>query len=191
MGEREGVFDVAQIDPTLCVACGDCVVACPVKAIHHPLEGDEQILAEIEEALATKSSPDQHRILAFCCEWSGQIAADIAGSRKLLYPSEVRLIHMSCSARFDPMHALWGFLNGADGILVTACPPGHCHYINGNRHAAERMDLLRTLLTDRGFDPRRLHLAWIKPDQPQEFVSKVTAFTQLVKALSPSSQLRP
>jgi coenzyme F420-reducing hydrogenase delta subunit/ferredoxin len=191
MCEREGDLDVALIDPTLCVACGNCVVGCPVKAIHHPLAGDAQIMAEIEEALTTKSSQGQHRILAFCCEWSGQIAADIAGARKLLYPPEVRPIRMSCSARFDPIHALWGFLNGADGILVTACPPGHCHYIDGNRHASQRIDLLRTLLTKRGFESRCLRLVWIQPDNPQEFVSKITAFTELVKALGPNSHRRP
>ncbi|NIS80109.1 MAG: hydrogenase iron-sulfur subunit [Anaerolineales bacterium] len=190
MCETEGVLDVALIHPTLCVGCGNCVVVCPVKAIRHPLEGDAQILAEIEEALTTTSSHGQHRLLVFCCEWSGQIAADIAGSRKLLYPPEVRPIHMSCSARFDPIHALWGFLNGADGILVTACPPGHCHYINGNRHMFERVDALRTLLTEHGFDSRRLRLVWIKPDNPREFVSEITAFTKLVKALGLSSHRR-
>jgi coenzyme F420-reducing hydrogenase delta subunit len=186
-------LDLSQIDPLLCMGCGNCVVACPVKAISQPLDSDGQVLAQIEAALATAPSPagqnGQPRILVLGCEWSGHAAAELAGARKLGYPVEVRLIRERCSARFDPTHILWALFSGADGVFLGACPPGNCHYVNGNRHAQERFDTLQSLLAHSGFDPRRLRLEWITPDDPHDFVDKVTDFTNLVRALGPSPVL--
>jgi len=181
MYKQEGVLDLSQIDPLLCKGCGNCVVACPVKAISLPLDGDMQVLAQIEAAL--NGGP---RILVFGCEWSSHAAAELAGADKLSYPAETRLIPVSCSARFDPVHVLWAFFSGADGVFLGACPPGNCHYINGNRYAQERINTLRGLLAESGFDPRRLRLEWVTPDDPHDFVSKITDFTTLVRALGPS-----
>jgi heterodisulfide reductase subunit A len=193
MHKREGALDLSQIDPLLCMGCGNCVVACPVKAISQPLDSDGQVLAQIEAALATAPSPagqnGQPRILVLGCEWSGHAAAELAGARKLGYPVEVRLIRERCSARFDPTHILWALFSGADGVFLGACPPGNCHYVNGNRHAQERFDTLQSLLAHSGFDPRRLRLEWITPDDPHDFVDKVTDFTNLVRALGPSPVL--
>lgn len=184
--ERQGVLDLAQIDPMLCKGCGNCVVTCPVKAINVPEDSDAQLMAEIEAALVTGPQDDGLRILAFGCEWSHQIASDLAGAHRLGYPVEVRTIRLRCSARFDPLHALWGLHNGADGVFVGACHPGDCHYIRGNRYAQERLANLRWLFRENGFDPRRLRLAWITPDDPHDFVGKITDFTSLVRALGPS-----
>jgi len=183
MRKREGVLDLSQIDPLLCKGCGNCVVACPVKAISQPLNSDAQVLTQIEAALATASQDGRPRILAFGCEWSSHAAAELAGANKLSYPAEVRLIRVGCSARFDPTHILWAFFSGADGVFLGACPPGDCHYVNGNRYAQERFNTLRGLLAESGFDPRRLRLEWITPDNPHDFVGKITDFTNLVRAL--------
>jgi len=186
MHKREGVLDLSQIDPLLCNGCGNCVVACPVKAISQPLNSDAQVLAQIGAALATASRDGRPRILVFGCEWSSHAAAELAGANKLSYPAEVRLIRVSCSARFDPTHVLWAFFSGADGVFLGACPPGDCHYVNGNRYAQERINTLRGMLAESGFDPRRLRLEWITPDDPHDFVGKITDFTNLVRALGPS-----
>ena len=186
MHKREGRLDLSQIDPLLCKGCGNCVVACPVKAISQPLDSDAQVLAQIDAALATASRDGRPRILVFGCEWSSQAAAELAGANKLSYPAEVRLIRVRCSARLDPMHVLWAFFSGADGVFLGACPPGDCHYVNGNRYAQERINTLRGLLAESGFDSRRLCLEWITPDDPYDFVSKITDFTALVQALGPS-----
>jgi len=183
MHKREGVLDLSQIDPLLCKGCGNCVVACPVKAISQPLDSDAQVLAQIEAALATASQNGRPRILVFGCEWSSHAAAELAGANKLSYPAETRLIRVGCSARFDPTHILWAFFSGADGVFLGACPPGDCHYVNGNRHAQERFNTLRSLLAESGFDPRRLRLEWITPDDPHDFVSKIADFTALIRAL--------
>jgi heterodisulfide reductase subunit A len=189
MHKREGELDLSQIDPLLCTGCGNCVVVCPVKAISQPLGSDAQVLAQVEAALATAAQNGRPRILVFGCEWSGHAAAELAGANKLSYPAEVRLIRVGCSARFDPTHILWAFFSGADGVFLGACPPGDCHYVNGNRYAQERFITLRSLLAESGFDPRRLRLEWITPDDPHDFVGKITDFANLIRALGPSPVL--
>jgi coenzyme F420-reducing hydrogenase delta subunit/NAD-dependent dihydropyrimidine dehydrogenase PreA subunit len=195
MHKRAEAVDLAQIDPLLCTGCGNCVVVCPVKAISQSIDSDAQVLAQIEAALGTTKpnlsegytvSDGRPRILVFGCEWSGHAAAELAGANRLSYPVETRLIRMRCSARFDPIHILWALFNGADGVFLGACAPGDCHYIDGNRYAQERYNMLRGLLAKSGFDPRRLCLEWIVPDDPNDFVNKLTGFTRLIRDLGPS-----
>jgi heterodisulfide reductase subunit A-like polyferredoxin/coenzyme F420-reducing hydrogenase delta subunit len=197
MQQRAEAVDLAQIDPMLCTGCGNCVVVCPVKAISQPVDSDAQVLAQIEAALRTAdggsadrrgkstngTGGEQVRILVFGCEWSGHAAAELAGANKLNYPVETRLIRLRCSARFDPIHILWALVNGADGVFLGACAPGDCHYIDGNRYAQQRIATLGELLAANGFDPRRLRLDWISPDDPRDFVKKVSSFTELVAKL--------
>jgi len=185
MQKRDGLLDLSQIDPLLCKGCSNCVVACSVKAISLPLGNDMQMLAQIDAVLANPSENGRLRILVLGCEWSSHAAAELAGARKLSYPVEIRPIRVGCSARFDPTHILWAFLSGADGVFLGACPPGECHYVNGNQYAQERINTLRELLAESGFDPRRIRLEWISPDDPQDYVRKITDFTRLVRALGP------
>jgi heterodisulfide reductase subunit A len=189
MHRGNGQLDLSQVDPLLCTGCGNCVVTCPVKAIDMPVDSDTQVLAQIDAALASASQDGRPRILVFGCEWSSHAAAELAGANKLSYPAGVRLIRVGCSARFDPIHILWALNSGADGVFLGACPPGDCHYVNGNRHAQERIKTLRSLLAGSRFDSRRVRLEWIVPDDPQDFVGKITDFTNLMRALGPSPVL--
>ena len=185
MEEREGILSVSRIEPSLCKRCGNCTVVCPVKAIVMEPYTDRELIAQINAALASPAG-DQPRILAFLCEWSGYAAADLAGAEGCQYPADLRIIRLGCSAKLDPYHVLWSFLMGADGVLVGACDPGMCHYVEGNRYAVERVERLQEMLKDQGFDSRRLRLRWFKPDDAQEFVEAVTEFTDEIEYLGHS-----
>jgi len=178
----EGVLSRAQIAPLLCKGCGNCVTACPSKAITLQSSTDRQLLAQISAALAGPQD-GKPRVLGLLCQWSGYAAADLAGARRLQYPSNVRLIQGGCSARFDPHHILWAFLNGADGVFLGACEPGECHYVLGNQYAESRTKGLREMLASAGLDAQRLQLAWLKPDEPEYFVTAITDFTASIEKL--------
>jgi F420-non-reducing hydrogenase iron-sulfur subunit len=96
----------------------------------------------------------------------------------------VRIIRMNCSARFDPFHILWAFLNGADGVFLGACPPGECHYGSGNLYARERVEVLQNLLAQHGVDPVRLHLEFMGVDEGQKFAGSLTQFVKRVGELN-------
>jgi coenzyme F420-reducing hydrogenase delta subunit len=104
----------------------------------------------------------------------------MAGVRRLSYPADVRIIRMPCSARFDPNHILWAFINGADGVFLGACPPGECHYGAGNLYAKERVEALKKQLAERGFDPRRLRLEFLPGDDGEKFAQAMTDFVEVL-----------
>jgi heterodisulfide reductase subunit A len=182
--KTEGILSLAVVDALRCTACGNCAVVCPVKAISLPGWGDSAILAQISAALSSDGSQETSqgtkqatpKILVFACEWSAYAAADIAGSRRVTYPSEARILRMNCSARFDPYHMLWAFLNGANGVFLGVCPQGECHYRTGNLHAEERVRALRRQLADHGIDPRRLRLEFMAPDDGLAFAAAMKDF---------------
>lgn len=184
--ERDGTLDVSRIDALLCRGCGNCVVACPTKAIVMEPYTDEEVIAQINAALAAPRN-GQPRVLGLLCEWSGYAAADLAGAEGRQYPSNLRTVKVGCSARFDPYHILWAFLSGADGVLLGACDPGMCHYVDGNKHARERVERLQKMLEQAGFDPRRLRMEWFKPDDAHRFVEVVKEFTEDVEYLGPTA----
>lgn len=185
--KRNGLLYASHIDPLLCKGCGNCVVACPPKAIRLPDATDAQLLAQIEAALRSRNG-DEPRILGFCCEWSAYAAAELAGAEHRPYPSCVRLIPVACSARFDPYHVLWAFLNGADGVFLGGCERGECHYVAGNEFAFERITALRDMLTERGFDRRRLQLAWYAADDGEAFVERVNEIVEEMRVLGRGGQ---
>lgn len=167
--KRDGILSLSKVDDLRCIGCGNCVVICPVKAISLPGWDNVEIPAQISAALQTHTTMVQGpKILVLACEWSAYSAADLIGKKSLhsqipnnLYPASIRFIRMNCSARFDPYHILWAFLNGADGVFLGACPPGECHYGTGNLYAEERVNVLKQGLAQHGIDPSRLHLEFI------------------------------
>nr|MCU0603284.1 hydrogenase iron-sulfur subunit [Desulfobacterales bacterium] len=100
-------------------------------------------------------------IIAFVCNWCTYTAADLAGTSRLAYPKNVRLIRVMCTGMVDPQYVIKALLQGADGVLVSGCHPGDCHYINGNFKARRRIKLLKEILPRFGFEPERLRLTWI------------------------------
>lgn len=170
------VLDRAHIDPFLCLACGNCVVACPAKAISLPNSNDAQILAQIDAALGICDGNGQRdaaagsRVLVFGCAWSGYAAMELAGARRMNYSVQVRAIELPCSARLDPMHVLYALLNGAARVVLALCPPNECHYGNGNRWAEMRIENLRAQLSAHGMDPQRVNYARLTGDDAQAWI---------------------
>ena len=158
--KRDGLLSLSEVDFLRCIGCGSCVVVCPVKAITLPGWDNIEIPAQIQAGLQSRLNGGV-KVIALACEWSAYAAADMAGARRIPYPPNVRILRMNCSARFDPYHILWAFLNGADGVFLGACPPGECHYGIGNLFAQERVEKLKKELAAHGIDPRRLHLEFM------------------------------
>lgn len=101
------------------------------------------------------------KIVAFFCNWCTYLASDLAGSSRMKYPANARVIRVMCSGRVDPQFVLNAFANGADGVLIGGCHPGDCHYREGNYKTLRRYRLLRKVLQGLGIEQERLRLEWI------------------------------
>lgn len=125
-------------------------------------------------------------IVAFFCNWCTYTAADLAGTSRLSYPGNIRIIRMMCSGMVDPKYVIKALLDGADGVLVSGCNPGDCHYINGNFKARRRVKLLKEILPQFGFEPERLQLTWIAASDGVLLAETMRDLTAKIKALGPS-----
>jgi coenzyme F420-reducing hydrogenase delta subunit len=125
-------------------------------------------------------------IIAFVCNWCTYTAADLAGTSRLSYPPNVRLIRMMCTGMVDPKYVIKAFLEGADGVLISGCHPGDCHYINGNLKARRRVKLLKEILPRFGFDDRRLKLTWIGASEGPDFAKTMKELVAEVKSIGPN-----
>jgi F420-non-reducing hydrogenase iron-sulfur subunit len=125
-------------------------------------------------------------IIAFVCNWCTYTAADLAGTSRLSYPSNVRLIRMMCTGMVDPKYVIKALLEGADAVLISGCHPGDCHYINGNLKARRRVKLLKEILPRFGFDDARVRLTWIGASEGNVFADTIREVVSQVKALGPS-----
>jgi heterodisulfide reductase subunit A len=130
----------ASVVPALCWGCGSCAVPCPTDAIAMKHFTNEQIMAQIEAALA--HNPEE-KVLAFLCHWCSYAAADSAGVSRLQYSPAVRIIRVMCSGRVDPLFIYHALSRKAGMVLVAGCHPGECHYISGNYRCAERIEKLK------------------------------------------------
>jgi coenzyme F420-reducing hydrogenase delta subunit len=125
-------------------------------------------------------------IVAFFCNWCTYTAADLAGTSRLSYPGNIRIVRMMCSGMVDPKYVIKALLDGADGVLVSGCNPGDCHYINGNFKARRRVKLLKEILPQFGFEPERLQLTWIAASDGVLLAETMRDLTAKIKALGPS-----
>ncbi|MHB0936095.1 MAG: hydrogenase iron-sulfur subunit [Armatimonadota bacterium] len=113
------------------------------------------------------------RIVAFFCNWCTYTASDLAGTSRMTYAPNTRVIRIMCSGRLDPQFVLDAFRQGADGVLIGGCHPGDCHYQEGNYKALRRFRLLRRLLKQMGIEEERVRLEWISASEGDR-VQKVT-----------------
>jgi len=130
------------------------------------------------------------RIVGFLCNWCSYGGADAAGTARLKYPPNLRIVRVMCSGRVSQELVLRAFREGADGVLVLGCHIGDCHYQDGNHRTSKRMPILRNLLGYLGVHPDRLRLEWVSSAESTRFRDVVTEFTQTVRALGPSELRR-
>lgn len=127
------------------------------------------------------------RIIAFCCQYCAYSAADMAGSMRLQYPTNVEIVLMPCTGRFDMLYALKAFEGGADGVYVAGCLEGTCHFLDGNIRAKKRVNCLRGELSKNlGVEEDRIRMYNLSASQGPRFVEIAKEFTDVIKQLGPS-----
>lgn len=124
-------------------------------------------------------------IIGFTCNWCSYRAADMAGTARLKYPPNVRLIRLMCSGRLDPTFIIKALSSGADGVLMTGCHPGECHYLEQNYKALRRYLLLRRTLAGLGIEPERIKLIWASAAEGVKLAREIGVFVEEVRALGP------
>ena len=128
-------------------------------------------------------------IVAFCCNWCSYAGADLAGSSRLSYPANVKIIRVPCSCRVNPMFVLKAFQRGADGVILCGCHPGDCHYVTGNYYTRRRMALLFSFLNYLGIEKERTSVEWVSAAEGARFSAVMNDFVKTVAALGENKRL--
>ena len=123
------------------------------------------------------------RIVGFLCNWCSYAGADLAGTSRLKVPANLRVVRVPCSGRINPLFIFKALEEGADGVMVSGCHPGDCHYISGNRYAKRKLAMLRRLLDWVGIEPERIHFTWLSASEGARYAVEVTEFVDKVRAL--------
>jgi coenzyme F420-reducing hydrogenase delta subunit len=135
------------------------------------------------QALAQPFEPE---VIAFCCNYCAYAAADLAGSRRMQYPVNVRVIHVPCTGKVEPEQILEAFERGADGVLIAGCLEGGCHFLEGNLRAKRRSLHLRRMLDEIGIGGERLKMVNLSAAMAPVFVERVREIVDTVKKLGPN-----
>ncbi len=130
------------------------------------------------------------RIIAFLCKWCSSAGSDLAGVSRMQYPPNVVPITVMCSGSVSPLYILSAFNKGADGVLISGCHPGDCHYLKGNYHARRRFFLLTNLMEFMGLETKRLKMSWVSAAEGGKFTQLITQFVDELKPLGPQTQMR-
>ena len=128
-------------------------------------------------------------IVAFCCNWCSYAGADLAGSSRLTYPANVKIIRVPCSCRVNPMFVLKAFQRGADGVILCGCHPGDCHYVTGNYYTRRRMALLYSFLNYMGIEKERTRVEWVSAAEGARFSAVMNDFVKTVTDLGENKRL--
>jgi len=129
------------------------------------------------------------KILAFLCNWCSYAGADLAGISRIQYPPNIRVVRVPCSGRVNPLFLVKALQHGIDGVLVSGCHPGECHYISGNLFARRRFAVLKSLLEYVGIERGRLNFSWVSAAEGEKFSRVVEEVVRDVKALGPQKRL--
>ncbi len=130
------------------------------------------------------------KIVAFLCKWCSSAGSDLAGVSRMEYPPNVVPITVMCSGSVSPLYIFSAFKKGADGVLVSGCHPGDCHYIKGNFYARRRIALVKKLLDYIGLEPQRFQMSWVSAAEGKKYTQIIKDFVQELKPLGPQTKLR-
>ena len=126
------------------------------------------------------------KIVAFLCNWCSYAGADLAGVSRFQYPATLRIVRVPCSGRINPLFILKALYNGADGVLVSGCHPGDCHYQSGNYYARRRLEIFKNLIDYTGISNNRVKLAWVSASEGAQFAALAKEITEQVKERGPN-----
>ena len=127
----------------------------------------------------------QPKIIGFLCRWCSYAGADLAGTSRMEYPSNIRIIKVPCSGRVNFLFILKALMNGADGVLVSGCHIGDCHYSEGNYYTRRRFAVFKKLLEQAGIDPRRFQVSWVSASEGSKWAKIVTEVVKEIKEAGP------
>ena len=148
-----------------------------------------KVVFETEDEEEVKVDKDwRPRILAFLCNWCSYAGADLAGVSRIQYPATVRVVRVPCTGRINPFFILKALTDGWDGVVVSGCHPGDCHYISGNLVARRRFALLNELLEFFGIEPGRVNFMWASAAEGERFAVLIEKATERVKKLGPNKR---
>ena len=125
-------------------------------------------------------------IIAFVCNWCTYAAADLAGTSRIQYPPNVKIIRLMCSGSVDPIFVTKALLEGVDGVLIGGCHPGDCHYASGNYKARRRVMILNTILENMGLEAERVWIRWISASEGKYFANIITEMVEKLKKMGPN-----
>ena len=130
------------------------------------------------------------KIVAFLCKWCSSAGSDLAGVSRMKYPPNVVPITVMCSGSVSPLYIFSAFKEGADGVLVSGCHPGDCHYIKGNYYARRRIALVKNLLEYIGLEPQRFRMSWVSAAEGKKYTQVIEDFVNQLKPLGSQTKLR-
>ncbi len=129
-------------------------------------------------------------IIGFLCNWCSYAGADLAGTSRIQYPANIKIIKVMCSGRVNPMYVVNALQQGADGVLIGGCHPGDCHYQHGNLLARRRMVILKNLLESIGIDSRRVRMTWVSAAEGRKFADVIKEVTEEIKKIGPMKDIQ-
>ena len=138
----------------------------------------------------TEMEEFEPNIIGFLCNWCSYAGADLAGTSRIQYPPNVKIIKVMCSGRVNPMYIINAFQQGADGVLVSGCHPGDCHYTHGNYLARRRIATMKKLLEFLGIEPDRVRMTWVSAAEGRKYADVVRELTDDIKKLGPMTKFR-
>jgi F420-non-reducing hydrogenase iron-sulfur subunit len=126
------------------------------------------------------------KIIGFLCRWCSYAGADLAGTSRKKYPANIRIIKIPCSGRIDPLLVIRALRTGFDGVLVSGCHPGDCHYQTGNYRARRRIAITKKFLEYLGIEPERFQASWVSASEGGKFAEVIAEITSDLKKISPN-----